>query len=158
VFTTHTPVPAGHDAFPFTLVGKYLATYWRTLGLDRDRFLALGAHDAGARSAVHMSALALRLSGPPSAGSPRAADGSRRMWAPLWPGTPEEHVPIVAVTNGVHVPSWVAPEIDALLRAHVDPSWLGRHDDEALWERVDRIPDRALWEAHRRLKFRLHRF
>jgi starch phosphorylase len=80
------------------------------------------------------------------------------MWAPLWPGTPEERVPIVAVTNGVHVPSWVAPEFDALFRAHVDPEWLSRHDDESLWEGVDRIPDRELWVTHLRLKTRLHRF
>jgi starch phosphorylase len=158
VFTTHTPVPAGHDAFPFSLVEKYLATYWPTLGLDRDRFLALGAHEETHGAAFNMSALAFRLSGRHSAVSLRHAEVSRRMWAPLWPGTPEERAPIVAVTNGVHLPSWVAPEFDALFRAHVDAGWLLRHDDESLWERVDRIPDRDLWETHCRLKIRLHRF
>ncbi|HYV86289.1 MAG TPA: alpha-glucan family phosphorylase [Patescibacteria group bacterium] len=158
VFTTHTPVPAGHDAFPFFLMEKYLATYWPTLGLDRDRFLALGAHEQTSGSAFNMSALAFRLSGRHSAVSVRHAEVSRRMWAPLWPGTPVERAPITAVTNGVHVASWVAPEIDALFRAHVAADWLEHHDEDALWERVDRIPDRELWDTHGRLKLRLHRF
>jgi starch phosphorylase len=158
VFTTHTPVPAGHDAFPFALVEKYLAAYWPTLGLDRDRFLALGAHSEPWGTAFNMSALAFRLSGARSAVSRRHAEVSRRMWAPLWPGTPEERVPIVPVTNGVHVPSWVAPEFDALFRRHIDEAWLERHDDPALWERIADVPGRELWETHRRLKARLQRF
>jgi glycogen phosphorylase len=158
VFTTHTPVPAGHDAFPFALMEKYLATYWPTLGLDRDRFLALGDHEGTSGHAFNMSALAFRLSGRHSAVSMRHAEVSRRMWAPLWPGASEERAPITAVTNGVHVPSWLAPELDALFRAHLGADWLEHHDEEALWARVDRIPDRDLWDAHCRLKIRLHRF
>ena len=159
VFTTHTPVPAGHDAFPFALMEKYLAAYWPTLGLDRDRFLALGAHQETWGAAFNMSALAFRLSGRQSAVSRRHAEVSRRMWSVLWPaeGGPER-APIVAVTNGVHAPSWVAPEMDLLFRRHVGERWIDRHDEPALWEGVVRIPDRELWETHRALKARLHRF
>jgi starch phosphorylase len=158
VFTTHTPVPAGHDAFPFALVEKYLAAYWPSLGIDRDRFLALGAHQEPWGSAFNMSALAFRLCGRHSAVSRRHAEVSRRMWAPLWPDRKEGDAPIVAVTNGVHVPSWMAPEIDALLSRHLDENWLERQDDARLWERLDRVPDEALWNVHMRLKQRLHRF
>ena len=158
VFTTHTPVPAGHDAFPFSLVEKYLAAYWPSLGIDRDRFLALGAHQEPWGSAFNMSALAFRLCGRHSAVSRRHAEVSRRMWAPLWPDRPLGDAPIVAVTNGVHVPSWMAPEIDALLSRHLDENWLERQDDPRLWERLDRIPDEELWDVHLRLKQRLHRF
>jgi starch phosphorylase len=158
VFTTHTPVPAGHDAFPFSLVEKYLAAYWPTLGLDRERFLALGAHQEAWGSAFNMSALAFRLSGRHSAVSRRHAATSRHMWRALWPGTTEAEIPIVAVTNGVHVMSWIAPEIDGLFRRHLGADWIDRHDDEALWEGIERIPDRDLWEVHLQLKLRLHRY
>ena len=158
VFTTHTPVPAGHDAFPFALVEKYLAAYWPTLKLDRERFLALGAHTESWGSAFNMSALAFRLSGRQSAVSRQHAKTSRRMWQSLWPEAREGEVPIVAVTNGVHVPSWIAPELDALFRRHLGPDWIERHDDPALWEGMARIPDRDLWEVHLQLKMRLHRF
>ena len=80
------------------------------------------------------------------------------MWRPLWPSLPEHKVPIVSVTNGVHVPSWVAPEFDRLYRVHLSEDWIARHDDPVLWEGVEAIPDRELWEAHRALKLRLLRF
>jgi starch phosphorylase len=156
VFTTHTPVPAGHDAFPFGLVEKYLAAYWPTLGLDRDRFLALGAHQEPYGMAFNMSVLAFRLCGRHSAVSRRHAEVSRRMWAALWPD--REEAPIVAVTNGVHVPSWIAPEMDALFQRHLGADWAARHDDPALWKKVEAIPDAELWETHLALKRRLHRF
>ena len=158
VFTTHTPVPAGHDAFPFALVEKYLAAYWPTLNLDRDRFLALGAYAESWGSAFNMSALAFRLSGRHSAVSRQHVSTSRRMWRSLWPGASEEEVPIVAVTNGVHVPSWIAPEVDGLFRSHLGQDWIERQDEEALWEGIARIPDRDLWDIHLMLKLRLHRF
>jgi starch phosphorylase len=155
VFTTHTPIPAGHDAFPFPLVEQYLAAYWPTLGLDRDRFLALGVHPGAGAPAFNMTALALRLSGHKSAVSRRHGEVSRRMWWSLWPGLPEDEVPITAITNGVHVPSWVAPELDQLYRVHLGADWLARHDDPAAWQGVEGIPDRELWDAHRALKRRL---
>jgi starch phosphorylase len=158
LFTTHTPVPAGHDAFPFGLVEKYLAAYWPTLSLDRDRFLALGAHQEPWGTAFNMSALALRLSGWRSAVSRRHAGVSRRMWQPLWPGIKEAEVPIVPVTNGVHLPTWIAPEFETLFDRHLGQDWRDRHDDPILWERVAGIPDRDLWATHLALKARLHRF
>ncbi|HEU5321127.1 MAG TPA: alpha-glucan family phosphorylase, partial [Methylomirabilota bacterium] len=152
VFTTHTPVPAGHDVFAFGLVEKYLAAYWPTLGLDRDRFLALGADHEPRGTAFNMTALALRLSGHRNAVSRRHGEVSRRMWRPLWPdASSEDAVPIATVTNGVHVPSWVATEMDALFRRYLGEDWVARHDDPALWAGVTELPDRALWEVRRGL-------
>jgi glycogen phosphorylase len=155
VFTTHTPVPAGHDAFPFALLDKYLAAYWPTLGLDRERFLSLGAHRESWGTAFNMSALAFRLSGRQSAVSRKHAEVSRLMWHDLWPDRRPDQAPIVAVTNGVHLPSWLAPEFAALFREHLGPDWLERHDDPAVWEGVARIPAAALWQTHVALKARL---
>jgi starch phosphorylase len=155
VFTTHTPVPAGHDAFPFSLVEKYLASYWPTLGLDRDWFLGFGAHDDGEGRRFNMTALALRLSGHRTAVSRRHAEVSRRMWRSLWPGTQEERVPIEPITNGVHVPSWVAPELDRLYRAHLGEDWVARHADPHLWAGIEGIPDAALWQAHQAAQRRM---
>jgi starch phosphorylase len=150
VFTTHTPVPAGHDVFPAGLVEKYLGGYRTALGLDRERVLALGEHGESGRGVFNMTALALRLSGRANAVSHRHGQVSRRLWRGLWPGIPEDRVPIASVTNGVHVPSWVAPEIDQLYRAFLGERWRDRHDDMALWDGVARIPDRTLWDAPRR--------
>jgi len=155
VFTTHTPVPAGHDAFPFTLVEKYFAAYWPTLGLDRDRFLSLGAHRESWGTAFNMSALAFRMSGRQSAVSHKHAEVSRLMWHELWPDRRPEEAPIVAVTNGVHLPSWLAPEFAALFDRHLGDDWLERHDDPVMWERVAQIPGAALWETHLKVKARL---
>ena len=86
VFTTHTPVPAGHDAFPFELVEHHLASCWGTLGANRDQFLALGAHDAGGGAQFNMTALALRSAGAINAVSQLHGVVTRSMWGSIWPG------------------------------------------------------------------------
>src|SRR5216683_4891120 len=111
VFTTHTPVPAGHDAFPFQLVEKHLAGLWGTLGSNRDRFMALGAYDNGSGMQFNMTALAIRSSGSTNAVSQLHGEVTRAMFAPMWPDVPEANRPVAAVTNGVHVPTWIAGEI-----------------------------------------------
>jgi len=154
LFTTHTPVPAGHDAFPFDLIERYFYTYWPQLGLDRDRFLDLARHEMPWGPRFSMTVLALRLSAFHNGVSELHGHVSRRMWASLWPGVPEPEVPIGHITNGVHMPTWLAPEIAELFDRHV-PGWQERPDDPAIWDGVEAIPDEALWEAHRALKQRL---
>src|SRR5207247_5044344 len=89
IFTTHTPVPAGHDAFPFQLVEKHLTGAWGTLGAHRDRFLALGAYDNGGGMMFNMTALALRSAGATNGVSTLHGEVARRMCAPLWATVPE---------------------------------------------------------------------
>jgi len=156
VFTTHTPVPAGHDAFPFQLVEQHFAGYWGALGLDREGFLSLGGYpDAAGGMNFNMTALALRLSGYRNGVSRIHGQVSRRMWQPLWPDLPEGEIPIISVTNGVHTPTWVAPEVDRLFHKFLGHDWLQHFDDQTLWERIYDIPDGDLWVLHLRLKHKL---
>jgi glycogen phosphorylase len=155
IFTTHTPVPAGHDVFPFQLIEKYFHAYWPDLGLDRDAFLKLGTHPEKPEAGFNMTAFALKLSGCRNAVSKRHAEVSRKMWQSLWPDLPEDRVPIDYVTNGVHVPTWIEPKIKLLLDTHLGAGWLEKHDDPAIWQRLDNVPDTELWQTHHWLKVKL---
>jgi starch phosphorylase len=152
VFTTHTPVPAGHDVFPADIVEKSLHSYRDALRLDRERFMRLGGYDGNESNAFNMTALALNLSGQRNAVSELHGTVARKMWHVLWPEAKEDDVPISHITNGIHVPTWVAPEIGFLYEKYVDADWINKHDDPRLWERVMDIPDEELWAVHELLK------
>jgi len=155
IFTTHTPVPAGHDVFPFQLIEKYFHSYWPDLGIDRDAFFQLGIHPEKPEAGFNMTAFALRLSGCRNAVSKRHAQVSKEMWRSLWPDVPEDQVPIDYVTNGVHVPTWIEPKIKLLLDKYLGTDWLNTHDDPATWQLLDNIPDTELWQTHYWLKVKL---
>lgn len=155
IFTTHTPVPAGHDVFPFYLMGKYFRSYWPTLGLDHDTFLQLGAHPKEPDRGFNMTVFALRMSNYRNAVSKRHGEVTRKMWHCLWPELPEEKVPIDYVTNGVHVPTWIEPKMELLFNKYLGPQWLADHDNPLIWELVDSIPDEELWQPHYWLKMKL---
>jgi starch phosphorylase len=158
VFTTHTPVPAGHDAFPFSLVETHLAGAWGTLGSYRDQFLALGEYDNGSGSMFNMTALALRTAGSTNAVSQLHGEVTRDMWGPIWPDVAEEHRPVTAITNGVHVPTWLSSEIAALFDTHLPAGWRENHDDPAIWQKILEIPDEELWAARTALRNYLFTF
>jgi len=155
IFTTHTPVAAGHDVFPHDLMDKYFGQYYPRLELTRDAFLQLGASPDNPQAGFNMTAFALRMSAYHNAVSKRHGEVSRRMWHSLWPDVPEEQVPIDFITNGVHVPTWIEPRIQSLLDTYLGPEWLEAHDDPNLWERVEEIPDEELWRTHMWLKMKL---
>lgn len=155
VFTTHTPVAAGHDAFSTELMDKYFAGYLPRLGLDRDALLALGRHphDDGR---FHMSALAMRMADARNAVSQRHGVVARRMWKDMWPdAVTEDDVPIGHVTNGVHLPSWVSAPMREVFDRHLGPDWEIQRDVPALWERALDLPDHLVWEAHKKCRGRL---
>lgn len=159
VFTTHTPVPAGHDAFSFHLVEQHFHNYWESLGLDREQFLALGSYPDGHGGAnFNMTALSLRLTGRRNGVSQLHGRVSRAMWSSMWPELTEDEVPIDSITNGVHTPTWVAPEMNRLFSKYLGHDWLDHHDDPTLWERVHDIPDAELWNAHQQLKHKMLNF
>ena len=158
VFTTHTPVPAGHDAFPFHLVEQHLASCWGSMGEHRDEFLALGAYDNGGGSQFNMTALAMRSAGAINAVSQLHGDVTREMFAPLWPDRAPADRPVGAITNGVHVPSWVSADLAALFDRHLGATWRDRHDDRSLWTRVLEIPDEELWAVRQSLRGYLFHF
>jgi starch phosphorylase len=158
VFTTHTPVPAGHDAFPFYIVEKHLAGCWGTLGPNRDQFLALGSYDNGAGPQFNMTALALRSAGAVNAVSKLHGEVTRKMWASIWPPIPEDDRPVSALTNGVHLPTWLSSEICDLFTKHLGSDWPDRHDDPAMWDAVLGIPDEELWAVRQALRRYLFTF
>ena len=158
VFTTHTPVPAGHDAFPFNLVETHLAGAWGTLGGYRDAFLALGHYDNGSGPMFNMTALALRAAGSVNAVSQLHGQVTRDMWGPIWPDTPVDKRPVRAITNGIHMPTWLSTEMAKLFDEYLGAGWREAHDDAALWQRVLEIPDDVLWQARQALRNYLFAF
>jgi len=152
VFTTHTPVPAGHDAFPFHLVEKHLASTWGEIGQHRKSFLALGEYDNGSGSQFNMTALALRTSSFVNGVSALHGEVTRSMWRPMWPDLPADQIPVRSITNGVHVPTWMAGPVFALLDHHFGPGWLDHVDEAELWERINDIPDAEIWQMRQALR------
>lgn len=155
VFTTHTPVSAGHDVFPFYLMDKYFSQYYPLLGMGRDDFLELGIHAGDPSPGFNMTALALRMTEYRNAVSEKHGEVARRMWQNLWPDLPEKDVPIIHITNGVHVPTWIEPKIQLLCNRYLGPNWIGNHDDFMIWKLIDDIPDHELWQTHYWLKMKL---
>ncbi|OQY18414.1 MAG: hypothetical protein B6I34_10785 [Anaerolineaceae bacterium 4572_32.1] len=132
IFTTHTPVPAGHDVFPFHMIEKYFHVYWSRLGLSREQFLALGSHEGN----FNMTVLALGMAGRRNGVSKLHGEVSRRMFHSLWPDRAVEDVPITHITNGIHVPAWIGGAMNRLYRKYLGPDWIEQHDDPVLWERI----------------------
>ena len=155
IFTTHTPVSAGHDVFPFGLMERYFNTYWPSVKLDHDSFLQIGVDPKNPTAGFNMTAFALKLSGYRNAVSKRHGEVTRRLWQSLWPKLPEEEVPIDSVTNGVHVPTWIEPKMRLLFNKYLGIDWLKDHEDPAVWTLVDQIPDDELWRTHYWLKIKL---
>jgi starch phosphorylase len=158
MFTTHTPVPAGHDAFPFNLVETHLAGAWGTLGTYRDAFMALGHYDNGSGPLFNMTALALRTAGTVNGVSQLHGEVTREMWGPIWPGVSDPDRPVSFITNGVHVPTWLSSELATLFDQHLGTAWREGHDDPALWEKILDIPDVELWNARQALREYLFAF
>jgi starch phosphorylase len=143
VFTTHTPVPAGHDAFSFGMVEAHLAGLWGDLGDNRARFLDLGSHDNGAGPMFNMTALAMRSAGSVNGVSQLHGEVTRQMWQPLWPELPVNKVPVKSLTNGVHVPTWMSSEIARLLDRYLGPTGARTTTTRQLCDRVLEIPTRS---------------
>lgn len=155
VFTTHTPVPAGHDIFPYSLMEKYFQPFWTSMGLDRETFFHLGMHPDEPGKGFNMTAFALRLSGYKNGVSKKHAEVANHMWQDLWLDLSAEKGPIDALTNGVHVPTWIEPKMELLFNKYLGSDWLDNHDDPYLWEMIDEIPDKELWQTHVWLKIKL---
>jgi len=150
MFTTHTPVPAGFDLFPPDMVMYYLGEYAHIFGLSRDEFLALGRENTGDLSApLNMAILAIRMSSSINGVAQLHGVVSRDMFQHLWSGVPTDEVPIFAVTNGVHAQSCVAKETQELYSRYLGEDWaMSGSNNEALWKRIDMIPDEELWRNH----------
>ncbi|MBU4258515.1 MAG: alpha-glucan family phosphorylase [Proteobacteria bacterium] len=155
VFTTHTPVTAGHDIFPFQMIEKYFNSYWPSLGLDRDSFLKLGVHPENPNAGFNMTAFALRMSEFRNGVSKKHGEVARKMWHSLWPELSEDKVPIDYITNGIHIPTWIEPKMKLLFNKYLGPDWTDDCDNPLIWELIDEIPNDELWKTHFWLKIKL---
>ena len=156
VFTTHTPIAAGSDYFEPGLVWDLLNPYLTEVGISFDRFMDLGRQRPGdPRDRLVTTYAALRLADQAVGVSRLHGAVSRRLWKDAWKGLPETQVPIGSVTNGVHMPTWVAPEIAELLRRYVGPDWWDLDGEDGRWQAVFEIPAAELWSVHVELKRKL---
>jgi starch phosphorylase len=159
VFTTHTPIAAGSDYFAPELVRELLSPYLNEVGLTFERFMELGRRVPDDQ-AEHLCTtyVGLRMADHAVGVSRLHGSVSRRLWKDAWPGVPESQVPIGHVTNGVHMPSWVAPPLAGLLAREVDPEWWDLDASDPRWSGVEGMPDDELWEIHRGLRRSLVEF
>jgi starch phosphorylase len=158
VFTTHTPVPAGHDRFDSDLIEEHLGPLRDAIGLSKESFMGLGRENPNLDETFCMTVLGLRLSRRANAVSALHGEVSRAMWTGLSPGKLEDSVPIGHITNGVHVPTWLAPQMFRLYDRHLGTGWHQRSSEAKIWEGIDDVDDGELWETHLSLKNRLVEF
>ncbi|GAB6181666.1 alpha-glucan family phosphorylase [Desulfotomaculum defluvii] len=156
IFTTHTPVPAGHDVFDAGMIDSYLGYLYEELKLDRESFLGLGWDTS--RQGFNMTMLALHHAAYTNGVSKLHGEVSKKMFSHLYLGIPLEEIPIQAVTNGVHTETWVAPEIRALFENYIGSEWAQSISEASQWQRVYDIPDQELWSVHQVLKSRMIKF
>ena len=156
VFTTHTPVAAGHDYFTPQLAAHYLGPVTAELGLPLEPVLALGRHDPDdPADSFCPTVLALRLSGRRNGVSALHGGVTRHLWRGLWPRVPEPEIPVEHVTNGVHLQSWVSPELSVLFDAKLGERWRTTPGDVEMWARLHDVPDGELWATRQVARERL---
>jgi starch phosphorylase len=159
VFTTHTPVPAGHDRFDGNLIEEHLGPLRDAMGLSHEQLMALGRENPhNPYELFCMTVLGLKMARRANAVSSLHGEVSRAMWTSLYPGKAENQVPIGHITNGVHVPTWLAPQMYRLYDRHLGADWHEHSAGAAIWEGIENIDDGELWETHLALKSRLIEF
>lgn len=159
VFTTHTSVPAGIDLYEAGMLYDYFGEYCRESGIPFDQFLSLGrTNPFDSQERFSMAVTAIQTSSFRNAVSCLHRQVSQDMWQDLWPKLPTWEVPITSVTNGVHLPTWLTGDIAQLYDQYLQPDWRERYPDPKIWDLIQDIPNRELWEAHRRRKRNLIAF
>jgi starch phosphorylase len=154
VFTTHTPVPAGHDVFTMDQLEQVTGPFWNAMGITRDQFMALGS--AGPNDPRYeMTVLSLRLAGRVNGVSARHREESRRIWRWVWGNRPADEIPIGHVTNGVHLGTWMARPIRDLLTDSLGRNWESRAEPATTAAAVMALENDRLWTAHESLRYLL---
>ena len=159
IFTTHTPVPAGHDRFSADLIEEHLGPLRDQLGISHENLMGFGReHPSDHGERFCMTVLGLKLARRVNAVSSLHGEVSRAMWKNLYPGKPEDSVPIGHITNGVHVPSWLAPQMCRLYDRHLGVGWQQQSGSKHTWDGIENVDDGELWETHLSLKAQLLEF
>ena len=158
VFTTHTPVPAGNDIFPISLVEKYFKEFWPRIGLSREDFLKMGMKPCEElEQGFNMGILALKVAGKKNGVSKLHGAVSRELFGEVWPEIAANESPIGYVTNGIHTCSWLDPNLKKLYNKYLIPYWQDNIQNDSVWEKVKNIPDDKLWQVHQARKEKLIR-
>ena len=156
VFTTHTPVPAGNDIFPTTLVEKYFKDFWIPLGISKEEFMELGMKPKEEnKTTFNMGILALKIAGKKNGVSKLHGAVSRELFGEVWPEIAPNESPITYVTNGIHTCTWLAPTLKQLYNKYLTPYWQDKIYLNETWEKINNIPDEELWKEHTLRKERL---
>jgi len=152
----HTLVKAGLDEFPVELMDKYFGSFFPHLGINRNQFLALGRmFTDDDNESFKMPILAMRLSSHINGVSKLHGQMSRQVWSSLWPGVPVKEVPIISITNGVHIQSWLADEMNSIYEKYMGSNWADGTFHNPNWNKVDEVADEQFWRAHQRCKEQL---
>lgn len=150
IFTTHTPIRTGHDSLPLPLIEQYLIPYCESFGLKQDALLKLASADVN--HGFNSTHFCINTTMRTNAVSKKHMETVKKQWKFDW-----DHKKLTYITNGIHIPTWIAPEIAELLDRHLGTDWIRYHDEPRIWEGVDSIPDEELWETHIKLRCKLIR-
>jgi glycogen phosphorylase len=158
IFTTHTPVPAGNDAFPFPMIEKFFWQFWPQLGINRDEFMHVARQEQDWGPTFAMTALAINLSTHRNGVSKLHGHVARGMWQWLFPEKSQDEVPITSITNGVHTASWLAPELRKVYNEALGNDWEDRVDDGEMWKKLYDVPNKTIWDTKQQLRRNLMAF
>ncbi|MFO7840892.1 MAG: alpha-glucan family phosphorylase [Fidelibacterota bacterium] len=153
VFTTHTPVPAGNDAFSEEMMQYYFGSQLKSYDISWQQFFELGKDLS--TGLFSMTVLALNCSKSSNAVSKLHGEVSRHLWSEIWKDVPDFEIPITHITNGVHSGTWMAKDFRQLYEQYLDGDWREENDNPDFWKGIDNIPSNALWETHCSRKARL---
>lgn len=158
LYTVHTPVPAGHDAFDEGLFGKYMSAYPQQLGLTWNEFIDLGRENPGSTEKFSMSVFACNTCHYVNGVSWLHGKVSKKMFAPIWKGYFPEENHVGYVTNGVHLPTWATSEWKAVYEKYFGEEFYLDQSNKELWKNIARIPDHEIWDTRMELKNKLIEF
>ncbi len=156
IFTTHTPVQAGHDVFPLPVIDKYLSYFWQEIGISRERFMKLGLDvSSDGYEQFNLTIFAFNISRQYNAVSKLHCKTSSKLWQRVWSSVPSEENPITYITNGIHIRSWLYREIDRLFRDYMSSNWKVKLMDPEYWNEIKKVPDEQVWRIHQYAKARM---
>ncbi len=153
VFTTHTPVPAGNEEFDVELIRYHFESFVQNIGITFEQLLELGLdHENKEKNKFSMTVLALKLTSHANAVSKLHGTVSRKMWKHVWHGINENEIPVVSITNGVHIASWIGRDVKHLYESATNILLEKDSDNVSSWSKIGMIPNEQIWAAHKKQK------
>lgn len=155
LYTVHTPVPAGHDYFEESLIGKYMGPLVQQIGISWQQFMDMGRENPGSNEKFSMSVFALNTAQEANGVSKLHGKVSRDMFQPVWKGYFPDELHVSYVTNGVHLPTWATSSVKRLYEKHFAPTFYDDQSNPAIWSKIYDVSDDELWDLRLHLKNKL---